>query len=591
MLNRKSRGQSVSEIQKEEESKLMDGVDVWASFYRANPNRFAKDFLHLTLKPFQQIILCAMFWFVNIIYLASRGGGKTFLMSIFCCIYSILYPGSTVCVASKTRGQAAEIITKIKDILMPKSAELCSEISEIIVNQATNEVRFKNGSKITIVTAAESARHNRATVLIVDEYRLVPYAVIDTILRKFLTAPRHPGYLDKPEYKDYPKERTKEMYASSCWYEEHWSYEHVRSYVVNMIRGRSYFCCAMPYQIAIKEGLLDRERVEDEMSESTFDSVSFQMEMEALFFGNGNGGLYNFDEIDKNRKIKFAFYPRNIGTKLADRRISIPDKQPGEIRILSADIALMASKKHENDATSIFVNQMLPAPGDRYYSNFVYAQSLEGALTTTQALLLRRYFDDFSCDYIVVDAAGVGAGVLDLLLTDLYDAETGVTYPALSCCNNEDIAARCTTKNARKVIWAIKGNSEFNSTCALLLREGLRQGQIRLLTSEYEAEESLASLRGYSGLSLEDKMNLKLPYINTTMLVNELIDLEYETKNKVIRVREKPGKRKDMYSSLSYNYYVAKQIEREDSLKRKNKQMASLMFEFQAPKIRKGGRF
>lgn len=103
---------------------------------------------------------------------------------------------------------------------------------------------------------------------------MVSKDTIDTILKKFLTDSRRPGFLDKPEYKNYPKERTKEIYGSSCWYESHWSYEHVRTYVTNMILGRSYFCCAMPYQLAIEENFLDKVRVEDEMSESTFNSVA-----------------------------------------------------------------------------------------------------------------------------------------------------------------------------------------------------------------------------------------------------------------------------------------------------------------------------
>ena len=268
--------------------------------------------------------------------------------------------------------------------------------------------------------------------------------------------------------------------------------------------------------------------------------------------------------------------------------MTIPDKVPGEIRILSADIALMASTKHQNDATSIFLNQMLPGNGGKYYSNFVYAENIEGARTDAQALLLRKMFEAFQCDYLAIDGNGVGAGVLDLLLGDIYDPETGETYDALSCCNNEDIAARCMNPGARKAIWAIKGNSEFNSSCALMLREGLRQGTIRLLISEYEAEEELGKLRGYVNLSIEDTITLKLPYVHTTLLVNELIDLEYETKNKAIRVKEKPGKRKDRYSSISYNYFVAKQIEREESLRNRNRDLDPLVFEFRAPRVKKG---
>lgn len=565
----------------------MNGVNVWAAFYRANPHRFARDYLNLKLDRFQQIILCMMFRFSNVVYLASRGGGKSFLIAIFCVIHCILYPETRICLASKTRKQATEIIDKIREILMPRSANLRLEIEEVQVNQANAFVSFRNDSRIVVVTAADSARHNRATVLVVDEFRMVDKNIIDTVLRKFLTSQRHPAFLDKPEYKDYPKEQTKELYASSCWYESHWSYELVRSYVVNMIRGRSYFCCAMPYQLAIKEGRLDKTKVEDEMSETTFNAITFQMEMEALFFGQSSGGLYNFDEIDRNRVIKYPFYPKFAGHKLADKRLYIPQKIPGEVRVLSADIALMSSAKNKNDATSIFINQMLPTSNNRFINNIVYADNNEGLRTDAQALIIRKLFDDYDCDYLVLDTKGLGLGVSDALMADIYDQDRGVTYGALSCCNNDELAKRCLVPDAPKVIWSVQGTQEFNSQCALGLREALKQGSVRLLTSEFAAEDFLGELRGYDSLSTADALNLKLPYIHTSLLINELIKLEYEVRNNVIRVKEKAGMRKDRYSSLSYNIHVAKIIERDLQVQKSKKTMEQLVFKFRAPQIKK----
>lgn len=562
----KERALSEAEIKEIENNKIMNGVNIWASFYRANPHRFAKDYLGLKLKPFQQIILCMMFRFCNVIFLACRGIGKSFLMAIFCVCYCILYPGTTVCVASGTRTQANEILDKISRQLMPNSPNLCMEIRVVVSNSTTGYCEFKNGSVINIVTAGESARHNRATILICDEFRLVKKDVIDTILRKFLTTPRHPAYLERPEYADYPIERTKEVYASSCWYESHWSYQHVRTYVENMIRGRSYFCCSIPYQLGIKEKLFDREKIEDEMSEATFNEIAFHMESESLFYGQSSNGLYNFDDIDKRRQIKYPFYPKGMLGKITDKRILLPAKQPGEKRILSADIALMASTgKKKNDATSIFINQMLPLTENRYTKNFIYTENREGLRTDTLALIIRRLFSEFDCDYLAIDVKGNGLGIVDLLMAPIYDSQTGVTYETLSCCNNEEIADRCAVKNAPRKIWAIQGSADFNSRCAIDLREEIRNGLVQLLVNEYDAEEYLSELKGYSSLSVEDKTNLKLPYIHTTLLVNELVKLQCTVKDNVIKVKEESGNRKDRYSSMAYNIFVAKEIERDNA--------------------------
>jgi hypothetical protein len=254
--------------------------------------------------------------------------------------------------------------------------------------------------------------------------------------------------------------------------------------------------------------------------------------------------------------------PDAVAAKLGNSAlIRIPQKQNGEIRILSADIALMSSKRNHNDASSIFINQMMPTKAGRYTSNIVFGDAYEGLRTDEQALIIRKLFDEYACDYIVLDANGIGLGVYDELVKELSDPDTGEVYPALTCCNDKVMADRCTVPDADRVIWSIKASAAFNSDCAYLLREGFRSGKIRLLVSEYDAQELLGDIKGYASLPQADKMAVQLPYIHTTLLIDELVKLQHEESNGKIKIFEKAGMRKDRYSSLSYNYYVACQVE------------------------------
>lgn len=100
--------------------------------------------------------------------------------------------------------------------------------------------------------------------------------------------------------------------------------------------------------------------------------------------------------------------PDALTSKLANPgKVKIAPKMPGEKRILSADIALMSSKKgHANDASAIFINQMLPNKAGRYSSNIIYCDAAEGLHTEDQALMIRRLYEEYDCDYIVVDTVG-----------------------------------------------------------------------------------------------------------------------------------------------------------------------------------------
>lgn len=562
-----------------------------AAYYRANPHRFVKDFLHIDLRWFQKIVIYAMNMNPAFCMIASRGLGKSFLIAIYCCVRCVLYPGTKICIASATRGQAANVLEKIRTEIIPKSNELKCELKggDIKISSSEAIALFKNGSYIKVVTASDSARGNRANVLVLDEFRMIDKDTIDTVLTKFLTASRQPGYLNKSEYaylKD--QERNRQVYLSSAYFQDHWSYAKVKTFVKNMLHpDRDWFICSFPYQLAIKEGLANREDIADQMLDEDFNEIRWMMEMLAEFYGDSEGSFFNYESVAKNRKIQYPMLPGRLCVKLANSsKIRIQPKTTGEKRLLSVDIALMSSNKHKNDASAIFINQLLPTKANRYINNIIYTETSEGLRTEEQALQIRKLFEEYECDYIVIDCKGVGLGVYDALASDITDVESGEIYPALSCCNNPDMAARCTNRNAEKAIWAINGAARFNSDCAVMLREGFKSGKIRLLVTEYDGEKALSSIKGYNNLNASEQTELTLVYVNTTLLINELINLQYEDSNGLIKISEKSGMRKDRYSSLSYNYWVACQLEKNIRKKSSNDDNVKDVFMFRAPKIK-----
>ena len=130
--------------------------------------------------------------------------------------------------------------------------------------------------------------------------------------------------------------------------------------------------------------------------------------MDALFYGTGDDAFFDFASISKNRRIQYPMLPDDLANKLSNsNHIKIQPKGKNEVRILSADIALMSSKKHNNDATAIFINQMLLTKSGRYVSNIVYCDSCEGLRTNEQALIIRKLYEQYDCDYIVLDTNGM----------------------------------------------------------------------------------------------------------------------------------------------------------------------------------------
>ncbi|MGG0667671.1 terminase family protein [Lederbergia citrisecunda] len=558
--------------------KLMNGINIWASYYRFRMDIFVKDYLGIQLKLFQIILIYAMQNNHFFMYLASRGQGKSFLSAIYAVTRCILYPGTIVVVASGTKGQATSVLKKIEE-LMPNSPNMKREILDIRTGSNNAECTFHNGSVIRVAVSNDNARSARAHVILVDEFRMVDLQVISKVLRKFLSTPRTCGYHNNPKY-EHLQERNKEIYLSSCFYKSHWSWDRAKTYFKAMTEGKKYFICSLPYQLAIKENLLMRDQVLDEMSEADFDAIGWEMEMQALWFGENEKSYFKFEDLSKNRNVRRAFYPSEIAEYINDKKINIK-KEKGEIRIVSADIASKGGSA--NDATALFCVRLIPI-NNGYERQAVYAETLDGGIVTEQSMRINQLFKEFSADYIVLDTMNAGIFLLDILGQGQTNPRNGEEYPPLKCMNDDDLAKRCVYPNAAKVIYSVQGSSKLNNKIAVSMRNALQSRKLKLLIHENDAEEILEPLKGYRSLPEDIKIKFKMPYIQNTLLINETINLEATYNNEgEVTLKEIGSARKDRYSSLSYCNMFADVLELQNRRNQKSDIKASLMFMMKPP--------
>jgi hypothetical protein len=541
----------------------MSNIMKWIGFYREHIDIFIEDYLGIKLKLFQKIILVMIEYNLYFLFLAARGIGKSFLIAIYCCARCILYPGTKIVIASGSRQQANLVLEKIVGgEILGSSQNLGREIKDWRITSQESYIKFYNRSSIEVVASNDFARGRRSNVLIVDEFRLVDKETIRDILQPFNAVPRQPKYLSDPKY-SHLVESNKEIYMSSAWFKTHWSFDFFQMYVNAFLSRQDYFVCALPYQLAIAEGIADKRDLENKIQEEGFSYSSWEMERECIFLGADDNAFYSYEDLDKIRTLEFPIYTRDIYNIIDDKKIKYPLKKHGEIRILSVDVAIMGGKK--NDNTAAFVMQLEPFGSDKYKQyrrNVVYGETYEGGHHKTQTIQIRRLFDDFECDYLVLDCTTPGMGIYDDLVTEIFDKERIITYPALTCMNDEDMAKRCVVLGAKKVIYSIKGNANFNSDCAIWLRDDIKQGKLRLLLNTDDGERLLKSLKWYNSIDLSTQAKMLLPYVQTHLLIDEMVNLESDIKDNTVKLKEQSTRRKDRYSSISYANYFAKSLER-----------------------------
>lgn len=356
-----------------------------------------------------------------------------------------------------------------------------------------------------------------------------------------------------------------------------------------MKMGKGYGVYPFPYQIAIKSGLKDRRQVVDELQEDDFDPITWMMEYDAIFYGQAANAWFDFEKIDKNRVIASPVYPSSYYNVMSDKTFVPPPKiaveRDGairhEIRVLCVDIATMAGKI--NDASAYILLRLIP--DSRGFLRCVsYLENLEGGHTVLQTLRIRQLFEELDCDYIVLDREHAGIAIYDNLSLPFYDKETGKNYPPMVSMNEEDIRARCEYDDALEVIYTIHATEVFNDEIARNLRDMIMRRRIQFLGDNEEMMTYFSKYPEYYNLNATTKALLEAPYLETKLLINEMILLEGEFTDKgTLRLKTIGRNRKDRYSALAYGNYFAKVLEENELKPRREKTLAEEILALNRP--------
>lgn len=561
--------------------KNADHVLQWITFFRRNLHRFAMDYLQIKLYLYQIIILylCGINQFFVII--ASRASAKSFIIALYACCKCILYPNSEIVLASGTRKQAKLLVSeKIEKELMSMSPMLRQEIKKIQNNQNEVIVHFKNHSTITVVTANENGRGYRSTVIVREEFRQIKKSVDDGILSPFQIVRQVPCLKD-PYYEKIKelKEEPTDIYISSSWLDDgHWMWNIVDQAYKDMMDEKPSCLLAFDESIALKHGIKTQKYYQTEKRKQ--DSLTWRIEFMNERVKENEYSYFTYSMLQQNQRLKKPFYPRNTLDYLVGKKNphDIP-RQKGEIRIVTCDMAFITNEKNDNSIFSCM--RLLPESSsfnsvsknqevivsNGYRRQVPYMEAIQGGDTYMQAVKIRRLYEDFDADYIVLDTRNAGISVYDILAKVMYDEERDCEYSPLTCMNDESIANRIKIEGAEPCIYAVTASAKLNSEIAKDFRKVLEAQQIDFLISfELALEDVLPNNKDYiEAAEAEIQSFYELPFLETQEFINETTNLTYEKhpQTGAITIKEQGSNRKDRYTSCSYGSYFASLLEKD----------------------------
>ena len=556
------------------ESKLSDPAFVeriidWVTFFRRNMVAFIENYLGISLHLYQVIFIHLMSRCSTIWLIAGRATAKSFLIGLFSVAYCILYPGSKVVIASSTIGQARLIVTeKIQRELSQMSPRIREAIKSVHDSSKGIVVDLNNGSTITVVVGNDNSRGHRATVLILEECRLMKKKTVDETLKHFLII-RPTPYTKLKEY-EHLEESSVNIAITSSWYGDNWIWPEFDMAFRDFLSGGTSMAIGVDYAVTIKHKIKSREMMEK--MRRTMPRETWDLECLNLRLKESSDSFFRLSSFTSAQKIRKAFYPRSSTDVLEKKKNPYAiEKAAGEIRLIVADLAFSAG--NENDNSIYGCMRLIPHAHKgqatfgadvitKFKRQLVYLESLNGGDTLEQALRIKQLFMDFEADYLVMDARFAGISVYDLLAKPLYDNDRDIEYEPWRCFNNPDLAERAPT-DAKECVYCIMAGAKLNSDIAQEFAKTLAEGELELLIDyDVAREEVLPKDKNYAAC-IEDPMMYELPYIETRALIKESVDLKYERMENtgLIRVSERGAARKDRYSAVSYGNYFATSLE------------------------------
>ena len=559
----------------------VDHTMLWITFFRRNMHRFAMDYLGIKLHIYQIVMLYLMGINKFIVTIAARGSAKSFLIALYACCRCILYPHTKILIASSTKGQAKLIVSeKIEKELMNLSPALRKEISKVIVNENNISVEFRNGSSIKVVVANDNARGNRSNVIIREEFRMMKKEIDDSVLSPCQILRQTPYMLDA-YYQKIPdlQEEPVDIYISSSWFDngQSWMWDIVDKTYSDMSTGKSHsLLLAFDESIVLKHGIKSQNQLKVEKKKQ--DPLTWRIEFLNERVKENRSAFFPITLLQQNQTAKMPFYPRTtLDFKNGRKNPYDMPKQQGEIRIVSCDMAFIENTHNDNSIFSCM--RLLPEfttynrdnsdikvdNGFRRILN--YMKSVQGGDTDMQAITIRRLYEDFEADYLVLDLRNAGISIYDKLAKVMYDEERGVEYTPLCCMNDDDIRNRIRNDGAIPCIYVINASQKLNSDIAMDFRRVLANNMIDLLIPFGQAsEEILPNIKEYvTSPDADTQMFYESPFLETQSLISETTDLVYEKKDAtgVIVIHEQGSNRKDRYTSVSYGSWFASQLEKD----------------------------
>lgn len=345
-----------------------------------------------------------------------------------------------------------------------------------------------------------------------------------------------------------------QIFITSAGYKNTFAYEKLLQFLCeSVVRPNESIVLGDTWRIPVYEKLQPRNFIEQLRMDGTFNEASFDREFESKWAGAVEGAFFDLEQFNKHRVIE------------------IPESEPNGRNSDRAYYVLGVDVGRLNCTTEVVVMKVTPAPTGAAIKQIVNLYSFDEEHFRAQAIKIKRIFKEFKCKIAVIDGNGLGIGLIDELVLDQEDPDTGELLPNLGVYNDDEGKYKKfeNENTVKAAMYIMKANININTELYAYTQAQMRSGKLRFLIDEDRAKVKLQGQTQYKRMNSDKRAEYLRPYVMTSILRDQMMNLvqENEGVNIILKQLSKTIK-KDKFSALIYALYWPMQEERNKKKKR-----------------------
>ena len=478
---------------------------------------------------------------------------NSFLQNLAFVLLCIMYPRTKLFCCAPGKEQAAKITQECLDDIFDFFPLLGEEVKIFKREKDYTKLVFYNGSKYDVVQMKDSSRGGRRFGGVIEEIADKKFDgdILNSVVIPLMANSRTAmcGKVDPNEI------HKREIYITTASTQQQFAYAKCKEIFDDMMNGDSAFCTGNSYELPCMYGQLDIDFIEEKRDSPTYSILDFMREYESIYTGSSSDNLISDEKLNKCRTLSIAEWEHCGDTKVQ--------------YVLSYDVSRSTGK--ENALCALVVIKLTPRGDGTYHKQIVNIFSSEGQHDTWQAKFLKEKVREYKASILVIDANGIGSGVVDQLVLDLNDGNP--PYKVVNDIDNQ--WTKYETQDAIPMVYALKSQRKETKNSDMInnIMKVFNKLDVELLKTPNEGLKELEKKNKKKFKDDSEEIALaEIPYILTNNLCDEIMNLLYKQRGNDSEVEQiSRSIPKDKFSALMYGLYWVYLEEKKNKISKKQK--------------------